>query len=382
MAKDTTIRRGATAHVQTQNGDRGLVPDNSVSTAKIQPLAVTNEKVADATLSFSKLNSILQSLLTQENIVDNPEGLMFQRTTPGTPTNVANDVYGPDRWNILCSANNVAVSRSTSPGTGARFAVKLDKATATGFFGMCQIKEAGDSIHLIGQQVTFTVSLKTESSEIANARISILGWTGTADAVTSSIVSSWASTPTYVASVTEYGAATLALTNSYQEVSVTATIGAGCNNLIFFVHTTASQAIGDSLFVSSARAYKSDVAMPYIRRVDMLEQQRCQRFFSKSYNIDTPPGSTVNLPGYNMITWISTTTSKFITTWFKVRMRTAPSVTLYSVPNGTSGVVTLNGGTDVTAATDYVSENTFVGGTTNATAATTLNYHWAADAEL
>lgn len=370
--KNTKIRNGAIMKQPTQNGDRFAVPDNSVSTSKIQDNATT----------YNKLSVEVQSLLFQNNLIDNAEGLLFQRSTPATPTLTNDDSFGPDRWNILCSANGVNVSRSTDAPDGCFHAIKLDKATGSGQFGMAQMKENRDSQPLRNKTINWSGSVKTESSEVTEVRISILGWTGTADSITSDVVSSWASTPTYIANVVEYATTTLLLTNSYQEFSLNATIGGTCNNIIFFIHTTNSESVGDSIFVSAMRSYKGAVSVPYIRRIDEEEFRRCFRYFCKSYDLDTAPGASPTDP-FNT-TRFSLPSSQAVRSpnAFKVAMRVGPSVTTYSASGGASGQVDINNVGQAVGAVSSQQNGFWAETTSAATGSITYGYQWTASAEL
>jgi hypothetical protein len=317
-------------------------------------------------------------------MIYNPEGLLFQRTAPETPTNIANDNFGPDRWNVLCSANNVAISRSTDAPAGSRHSMQLAKATASGFFGIHQMFEASESIPLQNQYVTFSVWVKTQSSQVSQARISVLGWTGTADSITSSIVSSWASTPTYIANVTEYAAQTVSLTSSWQQVQVTALVNGACNNLMVLVHTTNSQLSGDTMFVSQAQLINSSDSQPYVRVEDEVEVSRCQRYYEKTYDLDTAPGTATTTGSFHSSISI-TASGQPVVLWFKysVQKRATASGTLYNSTTGASGTWNDNGGATIGFVLGFGSQSGVRISTPNAvTNGRVFSGHVVADAEL
>ena len=73
-------------------------------------------------------------------------------------------------------------------------------------------------------------------------------WTGTADSVTSDIVSSWAATPTLIANAAYSNTPSdLALGASYQQYSFTVTLGQNFTNLILFFWTPEQEAQNDKL---------------------------------------------------------------------------------------------------------------------------------------
>jgi len=121
--------------------------------------------------------------------------------TSSTPFANNDDAYTLDRWYILSDGNNrVEITQETSdlPGeqfdyqqTGCRMRVVTTSASAFKF-GIAQIIEQRNCVGLIGKPVTLSFKLKASSTtKLDNIKAAIVQWTGTADAVTSDIVSSW-----------------------------------------------------------------------------------------------------------------------------------------------------------------------------------------------
>ena len=319
------------------------------------------------------------------NLIDNPEGLLMQRIDPSGGTAVNDDVYGPDRWNVLCSANDVTVSREASSiPSGVRHAIQLDKTTAGGWFGIEQIKEGRDSIPLRGEEISFKFSAKTDTTEVTAIRASILGWTSTEDTVTSDIVSVWAAAPTYIANISDYGTKTFTVTSSYQEFEVRGVVGATCNNLIFFIHTTTEEAVNDTLYLTKMYAQKAEFDMPYRRRRDQEEQQICDRYYQKSYNVDVVPGTNtaVGLHTLYMEALASNDNTVKDTVHFKTRMRSTPTTESYSTA-GTADRVDMASG-EVNSTRSGAGDGSFTNQGTNGAATTWrfLLFHWTADIEL
>tara|TARA_R110000764_G_scaffold169307_2_gene256517 strand:- start:13 stop:1137 length:1125 start_codon:yes stop_codon:yes gene_type:complete len=105
-------------------------------------------------------------------------------------------------------------------------------------------------------KMSFGIQLKTTAATIANARIGVIKWTGTADAVTKELVGTWASdgtSPTLGTSLSyENTPANLGLTTSWaRHVVEDVTVDSDTKNIILFVWTddgtiTASDVIGFS----------------------------------------------------------------------------------------------------------------------------------------
>lgn len=118
--------------------------------------------------------------------------------------------------------------------------------------------------------------------------------------------------------------------------------------------------------------------------VDQLN--RCQRYYEKTYDIGTNPGSVT---GGGSIQELSRDTSLLYSgsQQFKERKRTAPTVTLYEI-FGTSGQVSVyttgdSYSSSVSASADYVSDFSYrLNGGGNLTADRVIKYHHVADARF
>jgi len=84
-----------------------------------------------------------------------------------------------------------------------------------------------------------------------------------------------------------------------------------------------------------------DTATPFEHRSFADELARCQRYYEKSYNYGTAVGTSTYLGAITMgggTTGSTTSFSPLLCPQYKVRKRTAPTVTVYD-PAGTSGKV-------------------------------------------
>ena len=110
--------------------------------------------------------------------------------------------------------------------------------------------------YIANGKMSFGIQLKTTAATIANARIGVIKWTGTADAVTKELVGTWASdgtSPTLATSLSyENTPANLGLTTSWaRHVVEDVTVDSDTKNIVIFVWTddgtiTASDVIGFS----------------------------------------------------------------------------------------------------------------------------------------
>jgi len=110
--------------------------------------------------------------------------------------------------------------------------------------------------YIANGKLSFGIQLKTTAATIANARIGILKWTGTADAVTSDVVGTWASDGTNPTLATSWSyentPANIGLTTSFARHTVEdVTVDSDTKNIAIFIWTddgtiTASDVIGFS----------------------------------------------------------------------------------------------------------------------------------------
>lgn len=114
--------------------------------------------------------------------------------------------------------------------------------------------------------------------------------------------------------------------------------------------------------------------------------QRCERYFEKTYDLGTTPGS-VTAGGSIQELSRDTTLLYSASQQFKTRKRTAPTVTLYEI-FGTSGQVSIyttgdSYSSSVNASADYISDYSYrLNGGGNLTADRVIKYHHIADARF
>lgn len=343
-------------------------------------------------LSDSNANNIatLQSDVVslehnRKNYAQNSEFRFFQRQTPVTLTSVNDADYGPDRFKVMTSGTAAQVARTEDGPTSSptRYACQLRQEEATARqMGLVQFLEADRIWELRGKTVTFAVWVRSDASEITQIKGNVVEWTGTADSVTSDIVSAWASTPTLVANADYASVSEIdeVIDSTWKQISITVSIGASATNLALFLWTPNAEAQNNDLHVSQVQLVSGSSVLPWrgisLSQGDDLEE--CQRFYGKSYDLDTNPG-TVALIAPGM-----TNASTAFQMWqeFKQRMRASASVTFYSPDTGAAGNLRdLNGGVDVSV-TGANSETGSKMTATIAGAGRNLRWHYIAESEL
>jgi hypothetical protein len=227
------------------------------------------------TATEAELKLARESLqVPHRNYIDNPAGpagIVYQRTVAAT----ADDAYYFDRWYSLSQTGTVTPSTLSSPETGfARgFRVTQSQVSAQRY-GFAQILPNDYVRELVSGNAS--LSFRARISNTTTLRWALLGWSGTADAVTSDVVNDWTSA-TYTTGnffITGAGSLSVIATGSQAMTAATfatlstsaAAIGASINNLILVCWTDSTQAQNTTLDWHDARLTNTDVRVPVVTR--------------------------------------------------------------------------------------------------------------------
>ena len=232
-----------------------------------------------------------------KNYLINGGFAIAQRGTSFTASNNNDDAYTLDRWYILSDSNDVidVTQDTTTVPTNGQFAIALDVETINKKFGIATIIENKDVIGLVGNTVTFSFKAKVSSTtKLDNVKAAIVAWSGTADTVTSDIISAWGvegTNPTLIANATyENSPVNLNLTTSYATYSVSAAVDtASTNNLILFVWSDVTDTtLGDFLFIAQAKLElgSTATAFEYAGGTIQGELAACQRYYYRQTSAD------------------------------------------------------------------------------------------------
>lgn len=127
------------------------------------------------------------------------------------------------------------------------------------------------------------------------------------------------------------------------------------------------------------------VATSFEQRTFQQELLLCQRYYEKTYGIDTAPGAAADTTGSMYGIPFDTTNFNINTSRFSVPKRAAPTVTTYSTGTGASGKLRNEGaGTDQNSSISNVSNFSFnvSGQAGTLTANTGYSWHWVAESKL
>jgi hypothetical protein len=255
-----------------------------------------------------------------------------QRGTSFTSGSNDDDTYNLDRWYVLSDGNDIVdiTQTTTVPTDAAKNSIGLDVETVDKKFGIAQIIENVNCVDAIGGAVTLSFQAKVSATtDLDNVKCAIVAWSGTADTVTSDIISAWGvegTNPTLIASATyENSPANLNVTTSFATYSVTATVDtASTTNLILFIWSdVTTTTLGDFLYITNVQLEKGSTASPFDYRSIGAELSLCKRYYYNSY----PNG--VSGTGHTFAGGVipSALSIAECCVGFPVSMRAAPTVT-------------------------------------------------------
>ena len=266
-----------------------------------------------------------------------------------TTTN-ADDSYTLDRWILLSDGNNIVdVKQSdTSPIDGSAKTIQLEVETADKKFGIVQIIENINCHDAIGTsgRVSLSFKMKASDASIDDVRAAVVSWSGTADSVTSDIVSNWqaeGTNPTLITNATyENTPANLNPTTSFAEYKIENILvdTSSTGNLLVFIWSGVTDVeVDDSLFITDVQLETGVAANPFVRKPIQQTMLDCERYYETSlgWGDDSAyQGQQVKF-GCGSATY-NASTNNAAGNRFNTRKRTTPTVTLYH-QDGTSGAV-------------------------------------------
>ena len=223
-------------------------------------------------------------------------------TAATTPAN-SDDTVIIDRWILLSDGNDIIdVGRAVSNRTDQQYASYNVVETADKKFGFAQILENTDSAHLIGGSavVTFSfIAAVSNTSRLDDVRAGIVSWDGTADSVTSDLVSAWNgadTNPTLATNWTfENVPANLSVGTSFARYSVTATVDTSStqNVAVFIWSNSVDNDVDDILYIGTCQLELGSYPTPFITETYAENLARCQRYF-QIRDVNDASGSQTN----------------------------------------------------------------------------------------
>jgi hypothetical protein len=270
-------------------------------------------------------------------------------TSTSTTTNNDDDSYTLDRWVLLSDGNDIVdVKQSTdSPNDGSSKSLQLEVETADKKFGIVQIIE-NCNCHdaLASGKVSLSFKMKASDASIDDVRAAVVAWSGTADTVTSDIVSAWeaeGTNPTLITNATyENTPADLNPTTSWAEYKiedVTVDTSSTGNILIFIWSGVTDVEVNDSLYITDVQLESGSTANSFKRLDIETTMQQCERYYESSMTW----GTTGQYQGQEVSIGVASgtfgaTVGTLGGRRFRTRKRVTPTATIYH-QDGTAGAV-------------------------------------------
>lgn len=278
-------------------------------------------------------------------------------------TNQANDddTYLADQWLLLSDGNDIVdvAKETTEVGShGAYASISLEVETANKKFGILQPLESRDVIPLRGQEVSLSFRVKDSSvGSILNLRAGIVEWTGTADSITSDIISAWndaGTNPTLATNWTFLNTpADITISSDFELQTIEGiSVGASANNLAVIIWADNTDlAVDDIIYISDVKLERSSVATPFQRRTYGEELNLCKRFLF----VFGPTESAAS--AFFVVGMVNLSTQARFCMQLPVEMRTAPTTTFEGVwrilSSGTTQIATTSESAPSTNATKW-----------------------------
>jgi len=345
------------------------------------------------TFNDASLQGAAASPYVLKNRIINGAMQIWQRGTTFTISGSAGNSFTTDRWWGVSSVSGASATYSQSSsvptvttGNAFQYSMKVQRnsgVTGTGAINLTQIIESINMYDLAGQTVTLSFWIKSganysgstvtpvvQTGTVADqGNASFYSWTGVAYPIAQTI------TPT--TTWTKYSYSGTIASNALE-------IGVAFNSGTF----TGTAGADDSFYVTGVQLEIGSTATPFERRLYGHELILCERYYEKSYDYATVPG-TAGVAYGMQYQYVARSTPNgyayYITRYKTMKRIPVPTITIYSY-NGTSGQVSnADSGADLGAVSIlYPSQNSFLpqnnsGGTI---AANAVGWSYTSSAEL
>lgn len=293
------------------------------------------------------------STIVPYNPIINGDFVIWQRgdviASTSTATSNADDSYVCDRWILLSDGDDIVdVKRATdAPNGGSKNSCFLQIETANKKFGIVQIIEQINCHDMLGETVSLSFKLRVNATtNLDDVRAAIVSWSGTADSVTSDIVSAWnaeGTNPTLASNWTyENTPADLNVTTSWAEYKIENididTSGAA-NIGVFIWSNVTGTAVDEEVFITDVQLNKGATAGAFERKSFNTTENECLRYYETSMTW----GATAQYQGQTVViandaVTFNAAVGNLNGVTLRRRKRTTPTLTIYH-QDGTSGAV-------------------------------------------
>lgn len=286
-------------------------------------------------VSSSGLYGFKNRLINSAMVIDQRNAGASQTFTAGGAL-----AYAVDRFYGFCTGANVTGAQVAGSGAN-QFRYRFTGAASVTAVGFGQRIEQKNSYDLAGSTATLSADLAI------SATLTTVTWTASYATTTADTFGTLAS-PT----VTQIATGTFTVTSTVTNFNAQITVPAAATTGIQVVFSIGALTAGLTWTIGNVQLEKGSTATSFDYRPYSAELAMCQRYYEKSYNIGTAPG-TSSVTG--LFFFIATGTGDIQGQSFAVPKRATPTVTLYD-SSGTSGRLD-NSANAMTA--NYIGEKQF-----------------------
>ena len=288
-----------------------------------------------------------------DNFAINSSFDLAQRQAPATLTTYSNTTgrtFGADHWGMTNENTSIQYARvdtiaAAEAGLAARYYGQYKKITSTGKCVVSHVIEAKDVAGLRGRAVRFQAKLKRTTANAQTLRMAVLqlNSSGVADTMPATFVSAFGAGSTDPTWGTNLAALTplfpelgtivgnglnCVLTTAWQKFSLSVVVPTNCVNLVLVFFNDAGIVANDTFNIAEVGLYDGRAFMDWQPRSYADEVRRCQRFYTKTFDLDTLPAASVGV-NTGELKWTKTVagaTAARSPVWqFPVPMRVAPT---------------------------------------------------------
>ncbi len=335
--------------------------------------ALTDAAATGANSDITELNAVVKGSVFRKNAIINGNFDIWQRGSSGNVVS-GGAAYGPDRWMIF-TPTGVTASWARSAfavGAGYNEAKFYLGATFTGIISGSNFRQRIEGVETFAGK-TVTVSFYAYATVAQVCTVSLRQNFGTGGAPSAEVLKSGS---VNIGAGFQKFTVTMGLDSIAGKVK--GTNGGDYLELIFSF--TATQNF--TAYLASVQVEQCEVATEFDRRHPQQELALCQRYYEKSYDIETPPGTVTAEGSVTSLAPIASTSAYAFSTQFKVTKRVAPSITIYRPSTGASGAGDQNDGTAKTPAIGKIGSHGFEVNFNNDAGKYGFAFHYAAAAEL
>jgi hypothetical protein len=324
--------------------------------------------------------------LTFKNKLINGNFDFWQRSTSGTPAAIWAYVSA-DRWGGHHDGTAGTYSRSTNvPDSASTYSMRMTGTSGGGAAYLDQRVEASEMREIIAKgAVTISGWIRRVGSPTAALSLGLICPTASDNYSSYTTHGSVFTVNNTITGNATAGSSTMSLTDNdtWYYFTMTDTSIASRTNIAngaqFYFAVGGLNANTKYFEFSRIQVEAGTVATPFEFRPISMELSLCQRYYEKSYNIATTPG-TATFGGAQTVP--PNTGSRQVGAYYQVRKRVNGTITLYSPGSGNSGNIYAAGGNRAVIVAD-AGENTFRLQVTGGIAISEdAAYHWVVDSEL